>query len=188
MRLLQGRVTDAPENLAKRDFAAGLPNSLWLTDITEFAIPAGKAHLSPVPDCFDGALPAWSIPPAPDEGPSDSMLEKACAGLAPDEHPVIHSDRGCHHGWPGRIAICERNGLIRSMSAKGCSPDNSAMEGFFGRPENESFHGRGWSGVGLSEFIEMLDAYLRYYNEARPKEQLGWMSPMQYRRSLGLAA
>lgn len=184
----KGEITDAPENLAKRDFAAGLPNSLWLTDITEFAIPAGKAYLSPVLDCFDGALPAWSISPAPDEGPSDSMLEKACAGLAPDEHPVIHSDRGCHHGWPGWVAICERNGLIRSMSAKGCSPDNSAMEGFFGRLKNELFYGRGWSGVGLSEFIEMLDAYLRYYDEARPKEQLGWMSPMQYRRSLGLAA
>ncbi|WP_442876941.1 IS3 family transposase, partial [Collinsella sp.] len=28
----------------------------------------------------------------------------------------------------------------------------------------------------------------RYYNEERPKEALGWMSPMEYRRSLGLAA
>ena len=34
----------------------------------------------------------------------------------------------------------------------------------------------------------MLDAYPSYYNEERPKEKLGWMSPMQYRRSLGLAA
>lgn len=34
----------------------------------------------------------------------------------------------------------------------------------------------------------MLDAYLRYYNEERPKEGLGWTTPMQYHRSLGLAA
>lgn len=34
----------------------------------------------------------------------------------------------------------------------------------------------------------MLDAYLRYYDEARPKERLGWMNPMRYRKSLGLAA
>ena len=26
----------------------------------------------------------------------------------------------------------------------------------------------------------MLDAYLRYYNEERPKEGLGWTTPMQY--------
>ena len=71
---------------------------------------------------------------------------------------------------------------------QGKPPDNSAMEGFFGRLKNELFYGRGWSGVGLSEFIEMLDAYLRYYDEARPKERLGWMNPMRYRKSLGLAA
>ena len=28
------------------------------------------------------------------------------------------------------------------MSKKGCSPDNSAMEGFFGRLKNEFFHHR----------------------------------------------
>lgn len=74
------------------------------------------------------------------------------------------------------------------MSKKGCSPDNSAMEGFFGRLKNEFFHHRDWSGVPVPEFCRMLDSYLRYYNEGRPKEGLGWMSPMQYRRSLGLAA
>lgn len=35
----------------------------------------------------------------------------------------------------------------------------------------------------------MPDAHLmRCYNEGRPKEMLGRMSPMQYRRGLGLAA
>ena len=50
------------------------------------------------------------------------------------------------------------------------------------------FHHRDWSGVTMPELCRMLDAYLRYYDEERPKEKLGWMSPMQYRRSLGLAA
>lgn len=61
-------------------------------------------------------------------------------------------------------------------------------EGFFGRLKNEFFHHQEWSGVTVPEFCRMLDVYLRYYNEERPKEKLGWMSPMQYRRSLGLAA
>lgn len=33
----------------------------------------------------------------------------------------------------------------------------------------------------------MLDAYRVYYNERRLKESLGWLRPMQFRRSLGLA-
>ena len=42
--------------LIKRDFHVDSPNSKWLTDITEFAIPAGKLYLSPVIDCFDGMV------------------------------------------------------------------------------------------------------------------------------------
>ena len=184
----KGEISDAPENLVNRDFRAGAPNELWLTDITEFGLPGGKVYLSPILDCFDGGLPAWSIGTSPNAELANSSLQAACDTLSDGQRPVAHSDRGCHYRWPGWIAICDENRLTRSMSKKGCSPDNSAMEGFFGRLKNEFFHHRDWSGVTIPEFCRMLDAYLRYYNEERPKEKLGWMSPMQYRRSLGLAA
>lgn len=184
----KGEVSDAPPNLVQRAFRSGLPNSLWLTDATEFAIPAGKVCLSPVLDCFDGALPAWSISTAPDAELANSMLRAACATLSPGERPVIHDDRGRHCRWPGWMPICEEHGLVRSMSAKGCTPDNSAMEGFFGRLKNEFFYGREWAGVSVDEFMSMLDACLVYYNEGRAKESLGRLSPMQFRKSLGLAA
>ena len=179
---------EAPDNLVGRDFHAGAPNELWLTDITEFKIPAGKVYLSPILDCFDGMLPAWSIGLHPTAELANSSLRAACATLAEGEHPVEHSDRGGHYRWPGWIAICEEYGLTRSMSKKGCSPDNSACEGLFGRLKNEFFYYRDWDGVTLYEFIAELDAYLRYYNEERTKESLGWLSPVQYRASLGLAA
>ena len=184
----KGEISDAPENLVNRRFRAAAPNELWLTDITEFGLPGGKVYLSPILDCFDGGLPAWSIGTSPNAELANSSLEAACGMLREGQRPVTHSDRGCHYRWPGWMAICEENHLTRSMSKKGCSPDNSAMEGFFGRLKNEFFHHRDWSGVTMPEFCRMLGAYLRYYNEERPKEKLGWMSPMQYRRSLGLAA
>ena len=101
---------------------------------------------------------------------------------------VIHSDRGSHYRWPEWVSICEENGLVRSMSKKGCSPDNSAMEGFFGRLKNEFFYHRNWRGVTADGFMEMLDDWLRYYNTKRPKEALGWMAPMEYRMAKGLAS
>lgn len=186
-----GEVSDAPPNLVARDFRAGLPNFLWLTDVTEFRLPAPgqpKVYLSPVLDCFDGGLASWSISTSPDAELANSSLARACATLSPGEAPWVHSDRGGHYRWPGWIAICEEHGLTRSMSAKGCSPGNSACEGFFGRLKSEFFHCRDWGGVTAEEFMAGLDAWLRYYNEERPKEALGWMSPMEYRRSLGLAA
>lgn len=74
------------------------------------------------------------------------------------------------------------------MPKKGCSPDNAAMEGFFGRLKNEFFYHRDWTNVAMEEFVSLLNGHLCYYNESRLKESLGWMSPNQYRRSLGLAA
>ena len=56
-----GEISPAPDNLLNRDFSASAPNEKWLTDITEFQIPAGKVYLSPVIDCFDGMVVSWSI-------------------------------------------------------------------------------------------------------------------------------
>lgn len=74
------------------------------------------------------------------------------------------------------------------MSAKGCSPDNSAMEGFFGRMKNEMFYGRDWSGVTIEEFVDRIGKYIERYNTKRIKRSLGGMSPMDYRKSLGVDA
>ena len=76
--------------------------------------------------------------------------------------------------------------LTRSMSKKGCSPDNSACEGFFGRLKNEMFYCYSWAGVTINQFIEELDKYIKWYAEKRIKLSLGGMSPLDYRRSLGL--
>lgn len=67
------------------------------------------------------------------------------------------------------------------MSAKGSSPDNAACEGFFGRLKNEFFYYRDWRGVTVEDFMERLDAYMRYYCEKRIKRSLGWLSPNEYR-------
>jgi transposase InsO family protein len=36
------------------------PMKKWLTDLTEFRIPAGKVYLSPIIDCFDGMVVSWA--------------------------------------------------------------------------------------------------------------------------------
>lgn len=78
--------------------------------------------------------------------------------------------------WPSWIAICDEHGIVRPISRKGRSPDNSRAEGFFGRLEVEFFYGRGWDDVGMREFMEMLDAYLVWYRDKRRKSDLGYMS------------
>ena len=163
----KGELSEAPANLVERDFHAERPNVLWLTDVTQFTMDGYKCWLSPVVDCFDGMMVSWTLSRSPDAAMAEGMLLDAVATLCDGEHPTIHSDRGCHYRWPGWIRICEENGLTRSMSAKGCSPDNAAAEGFFGRLKNEFFHCRDWKGVAYAEFRERLAAYLTHYNETR---------------------
>ena len=183
----KGELTRAPENLVNRDFHADGPNMLWVTDLTEFSIPAGKAYLSPLIDCYDGLPVAWTIGTSPNAELADGMLSDACSTLGEGDRPVIHSDRGRHYRWPEWIRICEEHKLTRSMSAKGCSPDNAAAEGFFGRLKQEFFHKRSFAGVSMDEFIGMLDDYMVWYRDKRIKTEFG-MSIMGRRRELGLVA
>ena len=129
-----GEISEAPENLlrderGKHHFRTDNPNELWITDVTEFRIPAGKCYLSPIIDCFDGMPLYWSISTSPDAEMANSSLLGACKWLREGDHPKVHSDRGGHYRWPGWISICEKYGLVRSMSRKGCSPDNARCEG-----------------------------------------------------------
>jgi len=74
------------------------------------------------------------------------------------------------------------------MSRKGCSPDNAACEGFFGRLKNEMYYHRDWINTTLEDFMRQVDSYIRWYNQHRIKISLGGRSPLEYRQYLGIAA
>lgn len=136
----KGELSEHPGNKVNRDFRFALPNFLWLTDVTQFSIPAGTVYLSPVIDCFDGMVVSHTLSTSPNAEMATTMLKEALSTLEPFEKPLIHTDCGCHYHWPKWIGLCEKAGLTRSMSKKGCSPDTSACEGFFGRLKNEMFY------------------------------------------------
>ena len=90
-------------------------------------------------DCFDGLVTSWSIGAYPNAELVNSILNATIANLKDVEHPIVHSDRGCHYRWTAWIQRMDDNNLIRSMSRKGCSADNSACEGFFGVKKMKCF-------------------------------------------------
>ena len=184
----KGEISPAVPDEVQRNFHRENPGELLLTDISEFAIAAGKIYLSPAIDCFDGMLVTWRISEHPNADLVNGMLDDLAANIGEESKPIIHTDRGCHYRWFGWISRMESNGYIRSMSKKGCSPDNAACEGLFGRIKNEFFYNRDWKDVTIEEFIYELDRYLHWYNEKRIKKKLGYLSPLEYRKSLGLVA
>ncbi len=172
----------------KNQVIAGISEYLELPIIDWDKTRSRRDYNSPIIDCFDGMLVTWTIGTSPNANLVNSMLDSAIKTLDKNEHPIVHSDRGCHYRWPGWIERMDNANLIRSMSKKGCSPDNSACEGVFGRLKIEMFYGVDWSSVTINEFISILNKYLIWYNEERIKSTLNYMSPLTYRKSLGLIA
>ena len=72
-----GKISPATKYVLNRHFSASAPNEKWLTDITEFQIPAGKVHLSLMIDCFDGMVVSWSIGTRPHAELVNTMLDAA---------------------------------------------------------------------------------------------------------------
>ncbi len=139
-------------------------------------------------DCFDGMVVSCSIGTRPNAELVNTMLDAAIDRIAAsDSRPVVHSDRGGHYRWPGWLSRIADTKLIRSMSRRGCSSDNAACDGFFGRLKIEMFYSRDWLHTNFDDFVACLDGYIRWYNEARIKVSLGARSPIEHRRSLGIA-
>lgn len=93
----KGEITPEVDNVVDRNFHSDKPNKKWLTDITEFAIPAEKVYLSHIIDCFDGMGVKWNISTTPDSILVNLILKNAIGTLSSSEHPLVHTDRGCHY-------------------------------------------------------------------------------------------
>ena len=194
-----GEVDGRPANLPLRedgthDFGASRPGELVVTDVTEFKAGGRKVYLSPIIDCFDGMPVSWSVSERPDSALCDSSLLPFLSTL-PEGHPPVtaHSDGGCQYRARSWKRICGENGVVRSMSRKGCCPDNARAEGFFGILKEEFYNGRGWSAVPPGKFAEMLDDFLRWYRDGRLKAfreggRLVYDTISGRRRRLGYAA
>lgn len=87
----KGEISPEVENIINLDFHADKPNTRWLTDLTEFHIPAGKVYLSPIIDCFDGLPVSWCIDTSPSAELVNTMLDKAILSLNGNEKPIYIS-------------------------------------------------------------------------------------------------
>lgn len=53
------------------------------------------------------------------------------------------------------------------------------MENFFGILKQEIYYGKVYR--SYEELKSAIEEYIKYYNEERIKEKLGYLSPVQYR-------
>lgn len=169
-----------PKNILNRDFTSSEPLKKLCTDVSYFHTTKGWLYLSPVLDLHRSQIIAYSVSNHNDEKLASDTLDKLFS-LGDLTGSLLHSDQGVLYTskkWRKRLG---KKGVIQSMSRKGNCWDNACMEHFFGTLKVES---------GYDELIkirtptekevrELIDNFIKYYNNERIQQKLGWEPPVK---------
>ncbi|MFA6625236.1 MAG: IS3 family transposase, partial [Bacilli bacterium] len=173
----RGTVGKVAPNLLNREFGADRPYEKWVTDVTEFHLPWGKAYLSPVLDLFSRSIVGYSLSRSPDFRQTTDMLKKALGGKRDFGGMILHSDQGWQYQMAWYQAILRKHNIRQSMSRKGNCHDNSVMENFFGRMKTEMFYGHEYEFGSYDELKKSVDEYMLFWNTERIQRKLNWIAP-----------
>ncbi|XVG96223.1 RNA-binding domain-containing protein [Eubacteriales bacterium KG125] len=142
-----------------------------------------KLYLDPFMDMCNGEIISFGIARQPSAKNIMDALEQAIAITSDCPYRrTFHSDQGWAYQMKAYSRRLNEERIFQSMSRKGNCHDNSVMENFFGLLKQEIYHGVVY--YSYEELKSEIERYIKYYNEQRIKEKLGWMSPVQYRLSL----
>src|SRR5213082_4003197 len=97
-----------------------------------------------------------------------------------------HSDRGSQYTSEQFQRLMADSGVVCSMSRSGNVWDNAVMESFFSslkteRIERKTYRTRNEARADVFDYIE------RFYNAIRRHSTIGYVSPVEFERKLGLA-
>jgi transposase InsO family protein len=175
------REAQKSENLIKQDFTAGKPNEKWLSDITEVPCSDGKLYVSPVFDCFDGAIAGLAMDDNMRKELCISAFEQACRGQ--DAYGMIfHSDRGSQYTSGDFRASLARHGAIQSMPGTGRCYDNARMESFFATLKKEKLYRIKTENLAMETVKSIIWRYVgSYYNRRRIYTANDGYPPLVYR-------
>ena len=178
-----------PENLLGRDFSASKPGRKYVCDITFLQGIGITKYLATVEDLNNGEIVAWKIGFHPDRQLCMDCIEML-AQTRDVRGAVIHSDEGSTYLSLDYRFLLHEKGMIQSCSARGQCWDNAPMESFNGVLKTECLYNRFGKTAVKNHRIpidiveDAVGSFIDFYNTERPKERLGWLSPVQFRMRL----
>jgi transposase InsO family protein len=166
-------------NLLARDFAASVPNKVWVTDVTFVPTQAGWLYLAVILDLFSRKVIGWETSNRNNGVLVMAALDKAVAQRQPAPGLIHHSDRGrlyASQAYRDRLATYQ---MRPSMSRKGDCWDNAVAESFFATLENELFLAEPFENriQARSELFRFIEGF---YNHQRLHATLGYRSPERF--------
>ena len=164
-----------------RNFFTTSINQKWTTDVSEFAIAAGKLYLSPILDMYNDEIISFDISTSANYAQIKRMLDGAFQKFDDLTGLIYHSDQGWQYQMQAYHKPLADRGIKQSMSRKGNCMDNGIMEQFFGKMKNEMFYGHEQEFKTLDQLKQAMTEYIDYYNNQRISEKLKGLTPCQAR-------
>ena len=188
----KGKLGMVAPNRIRRRFNTHIPHQKITTDTTEFKyyeidsnghMTMHKLYLDPFMDMCNGEIISYGIAKQPSARNVMDALEQALAITSDCPYRrTFHSDQGWAYQMKAYSHRLKEERIFQSMSRKGNCHDNSVIENFFGLLKQEIYYGVVY--YSYEELKSEIERYIKYYNEQRIKEKLGWLSPVQYRLRL----
>ena len=163
-----------------RDLTIDRPDQVWCADITYVPMPQGKAYLCAVMDWYSRKVLGWALSNTMGTDLCLAALEMALSatGKVPE---IFNTDQGCQFTsaeWIGRLTEL---GVKISMDGRGRWMDNVFIERLWRSVKHERIYL--FEHSTLSALRESLEEWFDRYNNWRPHEKLGNLTPDQVYQS-----
>jgi putative transposase len=180
------QMAGVPSNILDRQFEAERPNQKWIADFTYIWTAEGWLYVSAVIDLFSRRVVGWSMSATMTaQLVADALLMAVWRRGKPREL-LHHSDQGSQYSSEQFQRLMADSGIVCSMSRSGNVWDNAAMESFFSslkteRTARKTYRTRNEAKADVFDYIE------RFYNAIRRHSTIGYLSPVEFERKVGLA-
>ena len=180
------QIAAVPANLLDRQFAAEWPNQKWITDFTYIWTIEGWLYVAAVIDLFSRRVVGWSMSAGMTAQLVADALMMAVWRRGKPNALLYHSDQGSQYSSEQFQRLMADSGIVCSMSRSGNVWDNAAMESFFSSLKTERTAGKIYRTRNDAR-ADVFDYIERFYNATRRHSTIGYLSPVEFERKVGLA-
>jgi len=150
------------------------PNHVWAADITYIPIGRGFLYLVAIIDWASRAVLAWRISNTMDTSFCLAALDDALARFGRPE--IFNTDQGSQFTSAAFTGALTAAGIQISMDGRGRWMDNVFIERLWRSLKHEDIYLKGYAD-GL-EAKDGIAAWMKFYNNQRLHQALGYQTPM----------
>jgi putative transposase len=155
-----------------RDVKIERVDQVWSCDITYIRMAQGFVYLMAVIDSFSRYVLSWSVSISLE---ADFCLEALDRALRRGKPEIFNTDQGSQFTSDAFTGRLKQADIAISMDGRGRALDNIFIERLWRTLKYEEVYLKSYESV--PEAIASLRAYLRFYNEERLHQSLGYSTP-----------